>query len=111
MLAVVADQDSKMANVICESRWSVTHECDPNYPRKALDRHCQELSKKARQMHYELGKRSRDSFNHFLDQPISRDKKIKMWENALYRDSGDHCKCDIAAQHGKQWNNSDMPEG
>jgi hypothetical protein len=111
MLAEVADQDSKMAKVIYESRWSVTHKCDPNYPRKALGRHCQELSKNERQMHSELGKRSWDSFNYVLHQHISRDKTIKMWENALYRDSEDHSKCDHPAQRGQQWKNRDTPEG
>jgi PHD/YefM family antitoxin component YafN of YafNO toxin-antitoxin module len=33
---VVTDQGSKMANVICESRWNVRHECEANHAKKAF---------------------------------------------------------------------------
>jgi hypothetical protein len=35
--AVATDQDSKMENVIRESRWNVKHEYDANHAKKTLE--------------------------------------------------------------------------
>jgi hypothetical protein len=50
------DRNSKMAKVICESRWNVAHECDANDTKKALKRHCQELPNEGRQLPCGLGR-------------------------------------------------------
>jgi hypothetical protein len=106
----VTHHDAKVAKVIRESRWNVRHEYDANHTKRVLDRYCQEVPKEERQLLYGLGRRCRDPFNHVLHQPIARDKKIEMWENAFNHYCGDHSKCDHRAHHGYQWKNRDMPE-
>jgi hypothetical protein len=64
------------------------------------DRYCQEIPKEERQLLYELGRRSRNWFNHAVHQPIARDKKIEMWENAFNHSCNDHSKCDHPAHQG-----------
>jgi hypothetical protein len=99
-----------MVKVIRESRWHVRHEYDANHTKKALDRYCQEILKEERQLLHELGRRSRDWFNHVLHQPIARDKKIEMRENAFNHYCGDYSTCVHSAYQGNQWKNWDMPE-
>jgi hypothetical protein len=79
-----------MAKRIRESASNVGHEDDANHAQTAPNRCCQKLPKEEPQLLYGPAKRSRDWFNPVLHQPISRDKKIQMWENTLNRYCGDH---------------------
>jgi hypothetical protein len=104
------DQRSKIAKLIRESRWHVTHKYDVNHDKKALDGYCQEFTLEERDLLYGPGKRSRGCFNHLLHQPIPCDKKIEMSENTLGRYCGDRSKCHHPAHQPCQWRNGDMPE-
>jgi hypothetical protein len=106
----VTDQDSKMPTLIGESRWNGRHKYDANHSKRALARYCQELPKEERQLLYGPGRRSRNLHSHVLLQPIARDMKIEMRENAFDHYCGDHSKCDHRAHQGYQWKNGEMLE-
>jgi hypothetical protein len=99
-----------MAKVIRESRWDVVHEHDANHAKKTFDRDCQAFPREERRLLYKQARRSRDRFHHFLHQPIARNKTIKMWENTLNPDCGDHSKCNHRSHQGYQWKNRDKSE-
>jgi hypothetical protein len=108
---IITDQDSKLAKVIRESAWDVTHEFDANHAKKSLDRYQEHLPKEQRQHLHGLGQRLKKWFNHVLHLPIGREKRVEEWENAYNHYCGDHTRCADPEHHGYRWRYEESPEG
>jgi hypothetical protein len=100
---IVTDQDSKLAKVIRDSPWKVTHEFDANHAKKSLDRYGERLPKEQHQHLHGLGQRLKNWFNHVLHLPVPREKRVEEWENALNHYCGDHSRCADPEHQGYKW--------
>jgi hypothetical protein len=107
---VITDQDSKLGKVIRDSWWGVKHEFDANHAKKSLNRYRESLSKQQRQHLSGLGQRLDSWFNHVIHEPVDREQRVAMRENAYDHYCGDHTRCPRPGHEAYGWTHQKSPE-